>query len=242
MFEYFWTYETDLPPGIGVKTFSPTHIGWVSVSILCVIAIMIVYRSQNNTNRMRIQVAAASFMVAGTVIRWIWVALIGHYSIVEMLPLHLCTMSVIVEFVAVTTQNTLFKEFSYAVSLPGAVASIATPLMGPYPLFSYYYLEFAMTHTILVALPLIWIFIDGFQPNMGRLPQCLGILMAFAAAAALVNRAIGSNYMFLSYAPKGTPLEAFEKWFGDPGYLFPEVLLLIFIWIVLYMPWMIKRS
>lgn len=181
-------------------------------------------------------------MIAGTLVRWIWVASIGHYSLVEMLPLHLCTMSVLVEFAAVISENATLKEFSYAVSLPGAVASIITPLMGPYPLCSYYYLEFAATHTILVTLPLLWIFVDGFRPDYHRLPSCFAILLLFAGIAAIVNQAIGSNYMFLSYAPAGTPLEIFEQWCGTPGYLFPTFLLLLIVWVVLYIPWIIKKS
>jgi len=242
LFDYFWTYATDLPPGIGVVTFGPTHLRWVSLSALFVVLAIFIYRRQTKRVRRKIQVAAAVFMIAGTLVRWIWVALIGHYSVLEMLPLHLCTMSVIVEFAAVISENVILKEFSYAVSLPGAVASIITPLMGPYPLFSYYYLEFAVTHTVLVTLPLLWIFVDGFRPDFRRLPYCFAILLGFAAAAAIVNRALGSNYMFLNYAPSGTPLETFEKWCGTPGYLFPTILLLFLIWAVLYIPWMVRKS
>lgn len=242
LFDYFWTYATDLPPDIGVETFGPTHLRWVSASALFIIMAILIYRKQNKDVRRKIQVSAAIFMIAGTLIRWIWAASIGHYSIAEMLPLHLCTMSVIVEFAAVISKNLILKEFSYAVSLPGAVASIITPLMGPYPFCSYYYLEFAATHTILVTLPLLWILVDGFRPDFHRLPACFAILVAFAGAAAIVNRAIGSNYMFIRYAPKGTPLEIFEKWCGTPGYLIPTILLLLLIWIVLYIPWRVRKS
>lgn len=239
MLKYFWTYETDLPPDIGVVTFGVVHLTWVVVVLLMIFLTLQIYRRQTAVNRRRIQVAAAFLLVAGYIGRWIWAGLIGHYSIVEMLPLHLCTISVMVEFAVVITGRIIFKEFAYCCSLPGAISSLITPGMGLYPLLSYYYLQFAMAHMILILLPLIWVIVDGFRPDIRRFPACAALLLMFAGIAFTVNQIIGSNYMFLSFAPKDTPLEVFELWFGNPGYLIPTILLLFAIWFLFYLPWMI---
>lgn len=210
MLRYFWTYETDLPPDIGVTTFGAVHLGWVIVGLLLVILVLPIYRRQTLENRKKIQVGLAFSLVAGYVIRWIWLALIGHYSIVEMLPLHLCTISVIVVFAAVHTDRVTLKEFAYCCSLPAALVSLITPGMGPYPLLHYYYLQFAIAHLTLILLPLLWVAVDGFRPNIRRLPNCFGLLLLFVLIAFAVNRMIGSNYMFLSYAPEDTLLKTFE--------------------------------
>lgn len=239
MLKYFWTYETELPPDIGVETFGPVHLAWVGIGLLLVALVIWIYRSKDPAGRRRIQVIAAGLLVAGYLIRWIWAALIGHYSVVEMLPLHLCNISVIVEFAAVHSGNITLKEFSWCCSLPAAIASLITPGMGLYPLFHYYYLQFAMAHLTLILLPLLWIIVDGFRPDIRRFPQCLGLLLMFAGLAFTDNQLIGSNYMFLSYAPEDTPLEIFEQWFGNPGYLIPTLLLILAIWVVFYLPWVI---
>ena len=240
MLKYFWTYETDLPPDVGVTTFGPVHLTWVAVVLLLIVIIILYYRKQNTMVRQRIQTGAAILLVAGYLGRWIWAASIGHYSIVEMLPLHLCTISVMVEFAAVISGRTILKEFGYCCSLPGAISSIITPGMGLYPILSYYYLQFAMAHMILILLPLIWVLVDGYQPDIRRFPACAALLLMFAGIAWTVNQLIGSNYMFLSYAPKDTPLEIFERWFGNPGYLIPTVLLIFAVWLVFYLPWVIR--
>jgi len=239
MLKYFWTYETDLPPNIGVATFGVVHFAWVAMVLLTIFLTLQLYRGQIAANRRRIQVGAAYLLVIGYIVRWTWAAIIGHYSIVEMLPLHLCTISVIVEFAAVLSDRVILKEFAYCCSLPGAISSLITPGMGLYPLLSYYYLQFAMAHMILILLPLIWVFVDGFRPDIKRFPHCAGLLLVFAGIAFAVNQMIGSNYMFLSYAPKDTPLEVFESLFGNPGYLIPTILLLFIIWFLFYIPWLI---
>lgn len=239
MLKYFWTYETDLPPDIGVATFGVVHLTWVAIVLSIIFLTIQIYRKQTAVKRRRIQLGAALLLVSGYIVRWIWAGLIGHYSVVDMLPLHLCTISVIVEFAAVISGRIIFKEFAYCCSLPGAISSLITPGMGLYPLLSYYYLQFAMAHMILILLPLIWVYVDGFRPDIKRFPQCVALLLVFAGIAYTVNQMIGSNYMFLSYAPKDTPLEMFELWFGNPGYLIPTILLLFIIWFLFYIPWLI---
>lgn len=235
--QYFWSWETELPPGSGVVTFGPVHLAWVGTGLVIVALLILWYRRLSTDQRMQFQRWAVRLLVAGYFIRWIWAALIGHYSVVQMLPLHLCNISVIVEYAAVRTGRITLKEFSCCCSLPAAIASLVTPGMGAYPLLHYYYLQFALAHLTLILLPLVWILVDGYRPDIRRFPHCFGILAFFAAIAFTVNQLIGSNYMFLSYAPADTPLLFFEKQWGNPGYLVPTLGLILAIWILFYLPW-----
>ena len=240
--KYFWEYWTDLPRDIGVKTFGPVHIAWITVSFIIIASTISLYRRQNAAIKRRIQMTAAILMVMGYVIRWIWVAVIGHYSIITMLPLQLCIISVFVEFIAVISGNIICKEFSYCLGLPGAIVALINPGMGPYPLLSYFYLQFALAHTILILLPLIWIIVDGYRPSIHRFPQCFGIGMVFLVIAKCVNSMIGSNYMYINYAPEDSILKVFEIQFGNPGYLVPFAFLIIIAWLILYIPWVVMES
>jgi hypothetical integral membrane protein (TIGR02206 family) len=157
-----------------------------------------------------------------------------------MLPLHLCSLAIWIEMAAVFSGKPLLKELGYALGMPGALASILTPDWGVYPFISYQYLQAAFGHTLLVMIPAIWIWGDGFRPDIRRLPKCFGLLVLVVIPIAFVDWLLGSNYMFLCYAPKDTPLELFEKWCGNPGYLIPLVLLILVVWLILYLPWVIK--
>lgn len=240
MLEYFWSYQSDLPAGVGTPNFSTTHFGWIASSLLLIVLVISIYRRQNALTKNGIQRTLVILTAILDISRWVWAALTGHYTIVEMLPLHLCSLSVWIEMAAVFTDRPLLKEFGYALGMPGALASILTPDWGNYPFVSYQYLQAALGHTLLVMVPAIWVWGDGFRPDYRRLPKLFGLLALFAAPIALIDWLLGSNYLFLCEAPKDTPLELFEKWFGNPGYLLPMILLILIVWAILYLPWVIK--
>ena len=183
----------------------------------------------------------AVLSASGYIFRWIWVALIGHYDPNEMLPLHLCSLSAIMEFIAVVSRKPLFKEFGYACGIPGAAVTFIMPGMGPYPLFHFYYMVFILDHSILILLPMLWIFGDGFRPDLRRLSRVFMILLAMASVDVVVNRLLGSNFMFINYAPDDTTLKAAADFFGNPGYQFAMGGILMILWVFLYLPWVIAK-
>ena len=67
-----------------------------------------------------------------------------------------------------------------------------------------------------------------------------GVLSLAVLSTALVNRAIGSNYMFLNFAPEGTPLKPLADFLGNPGYQAAMLVLLLLVWLVFYTPWIIQ--
>lgn len=237
MFKYFWLHKTDLPPNVGTPNFSATHLTWLAVVFIVIATVLAVYRRRDATSRRKIRLAIAWLLIAGDSLRWTWALIIGHYNVLEMLPLHLCTVSVIIEVASVFTDKKLFKEFSYAIGLPGALAALLTPDWGVYPLFSFQYLQSVTTHSLLVLLPILWVWGEGFRPSARELPRIFGLLAGLAVIAATANYFLGSNYFFLREAPKATPLEIFETWFGNPGYIVPLVGLVFVIWLIFYTPW-----
>ena len=239
MFDYFWNYWTDIPQELATPNFSTTHFAWMATSLLLILIMLVIYRRQNSLVRHRILEVVVVLIAFLDVTRWLWAAIIGHYSAVEMLPLHLCSMTVWTHVAGVFSGKTIFKDFGYALGMPGALASILTPDWYTYPFFTYQYLQAALGHTLLVLVPILWVWGDGFRPDWRRLPKLFGALAGFAAFVAVINWLLGSNYLFICWAPKDTPLEIFEKWCGNPGYLVPLVGLIFVVWAVLYLPWVI---
>lgn len=241
MFDYFWDYKTDLPAGVGTPNFGTTHIIWLSIVLLLMVSIILICRKQSDAIRLRLQkifiITAATLEIS----RWVWAAVIGHYTIVEMLPLHLCSLSIWVIMLAVFTKNSFLKNFSYALCMPGALAALLTPDWGVYPFFSFQYLHSVIVHSLLLLIPALWVWSDEFRPDYRQLPKCFTMLLAFAVPVYGLNQLIGSNYLFLREAPVDTPLELFETWCGNPGYLLPLFCLILFIWLLLYLPWIIME-
>ncbi len=237
---YFWTIDADIPAEYITRNFSPTHITCVILSLMLAAVALYLFRRQKEESREAILRVLVLFMAASEAADWIWYILIGHYSLRNCLPLHLCSISIFLEFAAVfSRRNTLLKEFAYALSMPAALFALATPGWA-YPLISFEYLRSLTNHLLLALVPALIVWGNGFRPDYRRLPKCFLSLLFLAGIAAATNYFLGSNYMFLSYVPRDTTLQVFEIWLGHPSYIFLEAGLILIIWAILYLPWIVS--
>jgi hypothetical integral membrane protein (TIGR02206 family) len=236
--QYFWANNLDIPPELYTYNFSPTHIAWAVTALILIVLAIPVYRRQSPAARKRIMQVLAAVMVGDELSTWIWAAIMGCYNLQDMLPLHLCGVSVFLEFAAVFSGRPLLKEFSYALSLPAALLAIVMPGWY-YPFFSYRYLASALLHTLLTLIPVLIVWGDGFRPDYRRLPKCFLLLLVFIGVAASADLLFGGNYMFLCTVPEDTILQVFYLWFGHPGYIVPELGVMVILWVILYLPWVL---
>ncbi len=242
MWDYFFTYAYDLPPGTELPLFGIRHIGWVSVSLVLITGLVLLHRRLSAPRRRRMEVAVAVVMALGYLLRWGWAAVIGRYYAAEMLPLHLCSLAAMMEMAAVFSRSPLLMEFGYACGIPGAVVAMILPGIGPYPLWHFYYLLFIVDHLILLMFPILWVVGDGFRPSFRRLVKCFALLLGMAGLDVLVNHWIGSNFMFLHFVPEGVLLKPVSKKLGVPGYQFAMAGLLFLVWGGLYLPWILRKK
>lgn len=242
MLKYFWADHTEIPEEIVTRNFSTTHIVWFFCALALIFAVLFIYRRVSVKARRTIKAAAAVIMLVSEVSVWIWKAAGGHYSFDAMLPLHLCGVSIFVEAAAVfAKKNELLKEFSYCLSMPGAFGAILTPGWY-YPFISFQYLQSALLHTLLILLPVLFVWGDGFRPDWRRLPKCFALLLFFAGIAAGANALLDANYMYLCHVPKDTVLQLLEAAFGHPGYIIPVIGIIFIIWAALYLPWVFTNA
>jgi hypothetical integral membrane protein (TIGR02206 family) len=240
MWDYFWTYYADLPPGVGTPNFGPVHLAWLTASFAVIVLVLLVYRRLGSRARKTAQIIMAVLLMGGDIGILTWLAASGHFSLAETLPLHLCSLAVWLEPAGVFSKSQLIREFSYGCCLPGALAAMLTPTWTIYPVLHIHYLVSILNHTLIIMIPVIWIWGDSFRPSVRRLPGCFALLLLIAGVSAVVNRLLGSNFMFLSWPPPGTILTVFERWLGNPGYILLLVALVLAAWALLYTPWLIS--
>jgi hypothetical integral membrane protein (TIGR02206 family) len=236
MLKFFWKDSSEIPEELITRNFSLVHMMWFVALAIIVLVFLGLYKRQSEKTRDIIKKILAVVLVLCEVSVWIWKIIIGQYYLRYSLPLHLCGISVFIEFFAVFIKKSVtIKEFAYALSMPGALAALLTPDWR-YPFFTFQYLELLLYHVILVLIPVLFVWGDGFKPDYKRLLKVSGLFILFIALAVTANRLFGGNYMFLASAPAGTTLELFVRWFGERGYLYPEFVLLLLVWTALYLP------
>jgi hypothetical integral membrane protein (TIGR02206 family) len=242
MFQYFFTYDSEIPKGLEVKNFSPTHFAWLGATALVMFALVMIYRRLNGEARLRFTRTAMIAIIALEVIREGWAAIVGHYDVSRMLPLHLCGIMIFIEAIAVFSDKAFYKEFSYAIGLPAAVMALLTPEPSGYPFWNIQYLQSIFVHALIALIPLLWICGDGFRPNIRALPKLLALLTGLAAFDFGINYLLNSNYMFVRFAPKDTPIDLFNQLVGWPWYIGLLLVTVFVFWLAMYLPWEIAAK
>lgn len=165
-------------------------------------------------------------------------------SIMDRLPFHLCALNSIVMPLAVLKRNKLLLNYIYAVAMPGAFAAILTPAMsyyGRYAFFSWQILFFFIDHGLMVLIPVAAILCGIFKPHISMMPKVVLLFFGYAAVIYPVNKIFEQNYLFLNYPDTGTVMSFFAHYLGNPGYLAPMAVLVIFIVSAMYLPWVLRE-
>ena len=136
----------------------------------------------------------------------------------EAIPLHLCSVSAIAAASLACASKQFLLDFLWYLGMPGALLALLFPAPAScvcQPLLNSSYL---MTHALILAIPLFKM-AYGMRPQPGKTPQMMLSLIVLSGAAALVNGMFGTDFLFLSAPPAGTPLEVIFQ-FGYPLYIF----------------------
>lgn len=132
------------------------------------------------------------------------------------LPLHLCSMMGVLALPMLLSGRRFLWHLSLYLGLPGAAMALLFPavLSTPWPLVTE--LSFFVLHAGLVLAPLLPLCLGRRPSPKGAIAAGL-FLLAAGLAVIVVNDRLGSNYLFVSWAIPGTPLEWLAQW-GMTGY------------------------
>ena len=132
------------------------------------------------------------------------------------LPLHLCSMMGVLTLPMLLSGRRFLWHLSLYLGLPGAALALLFPavLVTPWPFVTE--LSFFILHAGLVLAPLLPLCL-GKRPMPWGAAAAGGFLAAAGLAVMAINERLGSNYLFVSWAIPGTPLEWLARW-GMAGY------------------------
>lgn len=132
------------------------------------------------------------------------------------LPLHLCSMMGVLALPMLVSGRRFLWHLSLYLGLPGAALAMLFPavLPTPWPLLTK--LSFFVLHAGLILAPLLPLGL-GRRPSPWGAVASGGFLLAAGLTVMAVNARLGSNYLFVSWAVPGTPLEWLSRW-GMAGY------------------------
>jgi len=162
-----------------------------------------------------------------------WQALHGFWSVRRMLPFHMCSVLTYATMVALAGERRRLYPLLYYFGIAGALQAVLTPDSG----FGFPHIRFLNTmvgHGVLVISGVWVVVVEGYRPTWRHAWRCLGALHLYAAFVFVVNRLLGSNYLWImAKPPSASALDAFPDW---PWYLIPLDILVVGVLILMTWP------
>lgn len=133
--------------------------------------------------------------------------LIGEGRWREAIPLHLCSLSALAALILSVGPRAPLLDFLWYLGMPGALLALLFPAPAISRWQTLLNLSYFVTHALILLLP-AWAIGMGEHPRAGRTLPMMATLQIIALAAGAANHLLGTDFLFLSAPPTGTPLEA----------------------------------
>ena len=228
------------PEAEGFGLFSAVHGIYLAAAALSALLLCLFYRRSGAENRRRLRLMLASSALALELLRAVLLMISGNYTI-GRLPLHLCAIAVYLSFFHALRGGRLTGQFLYAFCMPGALAALLFPDWSYYPGLHFMTVCSFALHILVFCTILMQVAGRDIRPDIKSLPQCLGIMLAIGLPVYVFDILTNTNYLFLNWPSPGSPLELFA-FLGRPGYLLGYIPLIAGVWLILYLPFVMKNK
>ena len=162
----------------------------------------------------------------------------GTWSAAASLPVQLCDVAGFVAAAALLWRQLVLVEVAYFWGLGGTLQALLTPdLKEHFPSFPY--LQFYVTHDLVILAALFLVFGLALQPRPGAVRRIFVLTVAFAIVVGLIDLATGGNYMYLRQVPvSGSLLDLMGPW---PWYIAADAVLTLVALAILDAPFRLTR-
>ena len=195
---------------------------------------VIVRRAGSERVTRRICLGLAAVLAVNQVAYWTyrWVTVGAMTFLREHLPLHLCSIGIILAVLLLIRRDRLSYELIYFWGLAGTTNAIITPeLTEGWP--DYHFIQYYISHGGIVTTALFATFGLRMRPDFKSLIRAFLYLNVLAAGIAVVNLLVDGNYMYLFEAPVTASPLIFLPW---PWYLLWFEALGFGLFALLYLP------
>ncbi|MCH3971466.1 MAG: YwaF family protein [Oscillospiraceae bacterium] len=233
--KFFFTYESDLPEGIGFSHFGTAHLVWLGLLFVCG---LLFYRRFSHWNKKKQQRALRWLGIIQVLLEGMRLYVLWHIhrlSVYE-LPLHLCGMAGFLCLLHAYTEWDWLSQVLYALCLPGTLAALLFPNWIKYPAFHFITIQSFLLHALIVLYVACALACGRIQPNFRHFWKPLVFLAVVLPPVYLFDLHFAANYFFLCVPEAGTPLQWFADRMGNPGYLLGYAGLTLAIMLLMYLP------
>jgi hypothetical integral membrane protein (TIGR02206 family) len=216
----------------GFEPFGAAHLITLSVIVAAAVLLPLVVRGAFPAFTRPVAYLLAALLLAQEVLQsWMLLATMG--PTVELLPLHLCTLSVYLTAWTLIAPGPRVFEVAYFWGLGGGAQALLTPdLIQGFP--APRYLLFFLGHGLVVVGVLYATLSLRLRPYPGSLLRVPLLTLSYAALIFAVNLGLDTNFLYLMAKPGGVSI---LDWFGPwPWYWLGLIAIGVLTFALLYMP------
>lgn len=220
--------------------FGAWHLGFIIFFILFNLSFVFLRKNTDPVFRKRFRYGLAISSITVELSWHIWSAIVGLWNIQEYLPLHLCSVFVILNSIMLFTRSYRIYEFSYFLGIAGALQAFLTPDAGIYGLPHFRAIQTLMAHGLIISEGIYMTVVEGFRPTLGSIKRVFIWANVYMAVVYVINMVLGSNYMFVAHKPVTASLLDFLG--PHPWYILSLQLVGLVMCMILYIPFFIKDA
>lgn len=213
----------------------------VPLALLVVAAVVLCLAARRTPGRWIDAVAAIIALVLVIAeLSWQPYVLANHtWSVGASLPVQLCDVGGFVAVAALLWRQLLLVEIAYFWGLGGTLQAVLTPDLGDQHFPSFPYLQFYVTHDLVILAALFLVIGLALYPRPGAVRRIFLLTLAFALVVGLLDLVTGGNYMYLRQVPaSGSLLNLMGPW---PWYIAAGAVLTLVVLAILNAPFRLSR-
>ena len=214
---------------------------WHVVALLVIVLInlaMLGFRKASERTRRTVRWSMVILLLLDDASWQVWNVYWGHWSIQTMLPLHLCSMMMVLAWFMLIFKNYRIYEFVYFLGIAGAFQALMTPPVGIYGFPHFRFIQTMIAHGLLLTSAVYMTTVEGFRPTWRSLLRVAVGVNIYIVLVGIINRAFGSNYLFIAHKPAtASVLDLLPAW---PWYIIWMEIIGLGMCLILYMPFAIQ--
>ena len=173
---YFFTYEDEIPDGVGFSHFGPVHLLWLGVCAGLLLLFLHYYKRWVGRRRLLAERGIGIFLVGLEVYRIAVLALIGKMSLYQ-LPLHLCSMAGFLCCLHAFFKWDWLGQVLYTLCLPGTVLALLFPDWVRYPAIHFITIQGFTFHAGIVLYVICQLLQHNIIPRLAALWKVIVFLL-----------------------------------------------------------------
>ena len=237
--KYFLDTVDTIESNVGFAAFGELHLIWLAVFMAAVILNILLFRKLTAKGRDLWKKIVAALIVLDEIFKMVML-IIGDRYTAGYLPLHLCSINILIVSVHAWKPTKAVGAFLYTVCIPGAIAALLFPSWAALPLGNFMHLHSFTVHILLALYPGVLAANGELEITLRNIPKCLLLLVSMAIPIYLINMVLDTNFMFLMSVDESNPLFIFQQLWGNHLLGYPVIIAGVLV--VMYGPVLLYRK